>query len=73
MDQPSTVRNPFMLLLHPEEVLAAVEKSEPLGQLNRHLCRPLDRPSLPQADGSVAADSELSELGELSGLSPLDE
>ena len=36
--------NPFMLLVHPEAVLAAVEKSERLGQLNRHLCRPLDRP-----------------------------
>ena len=38
-------RNPFMLLLHPEVILAAMEKSERLGQLNRHLCRPLDRPA----------------------------
>jgi hypothetical protein len=37
-------RNPFMLLVHPEAVFAAVEKSELLGRLNRHLCRPLDRP-----------------------------
>ena len=37
--------NPFMLMLHPEVVLAAIEKSERLGQLNRHLCRPLDRPA----------------------------
>lgn len=35
--------NPFMLLLHPEVVVAAMEKSERLGQLNRHLCRPLDK------------------------------
>jgi hypothetical protein len=27
----------------PEVVLAAIAKSERLGQLNRHLCRPLDR------------------------------
>lgn len=73
MDQPTTVRNPFMLLLHPEEVLAAVERSEPLSQLNRHLCRPLDRPAQPQADGTAPGDSELSELGDLSDLAPLGE
>jgi hypothetical protein len=32
-----------MLMLHPEAVLAAVEKSERLGALNRQMCRPLDR------------------------------
>jgi hypothetical protein len=45
MDQLVTERNPFMLLLNPEAVIAAVEKSERLGRLNRHLCRPLDRPT----------------------------
>ena len=34
-----------MLMLNPEVVLAAIEKSERLGQLNRQLCRPLDRPA----------------------------
>ncbi len=43
MSQLTTERNPFLLMLHPEAVLAAVEKSERLGALNRHLCRPLDR------------------------------
>lgn len=41
--QISAVHNPFLLLLNPEVVLAAIEKSEHLGRLNRHLCRPLDR------------------------------
>jgi hypothetical protein len=45
MPHQASQRNPFMLLLHPEVILAAVEKSERLGQLNRHLCRPLDRPA----------------------------
>ncbi|MBS0304217.1 MAG: hypothetical protein JSR43_02380 [Proteobacteria bacterium] len=46
MTQPSTTsHNPFMLLLDPAAVLAAVEKSERLNGLNRHLCRPLDRPT----------------------------
>jgi hypothetical protein len=45
MAHPTTERNPFMLLLNPQEVVAAMEKSERLGRLNRHLCRPLDRPT----------------------------
>ena len=44
MPQESLARNPFLMMLNPEIVLAAVERSERLGQLNRHLCRPLDRP-----------------------------
>ncbi len=56
MAHTNTVRNPFMLMLNPEVVLAAVEKSERLSQLNRHLCRPLDRPVLPKADGTAEAD-----------------
>jgi hypothetical protein len=60
MSQPNTERNPFMLMLHPEAVLAAVEKSERLGALNRHLCRPLDR-ALPtqDADGEPAKSADL--------------
>ena len=45
MTQSADVRNPFMLMLNPEIVLAAIEKSERLSQLNRHLCRPLDKPA----------------------------
>jgi hypothetical protein len=55
MTQAATVRNPFLLMVSPEVVLAAVEKSERLSQLNRHLCRPLDRPV--QA-GNKAAEVE---------------
>lgn len=39
----SSERNPFMLMLNPQAVIEAVEKSTRLAQLNRHLCRPLDR------------------------------
>lgn len=51
-------RNPFMMMINPEVVLAAVAKSERLGQLNRHLCRPLDKPAAPGADSQSAADTE---------------
>jgi hypothetical protein len=52
-------RNPFMLMINPEVVLAAMAKSERLGQLNRHLCRPLDRPVTSGSDASGAEPDEL--------------
>ncbi len=60
MTQPTNEHNPFMLLVHPEAVFAAVEKSERLGRLNRHLCRPLDRPVGGQtpATGSDEVETE---------------
>lgn len=63
MSQPSEVRNPFMLMIAPEVVLAAIENSERLGRLNRHMCRPLDRPTGPAA--SAASASDLAEDGPL--------
>jgi len=52
--------NPFMLLLHPEVVIAAMEKSERLSQLNRHLCRPLDKilPGVAAAEEATSEDEE---------------
>lgn len=51
-------RNPFMMMINPEVVLAAVAKSERLGQLNRHLCRPLDKPAVPGAEGPGPTEAE---------------
>lgn len=61
MAQTQAIGNPFMLMLNPEVVLAAIERSERLGQLNRHLCRPLDRPSIggAKSTGITAADDGL--------------
>lgn len=67
MTQSATVRNPFMLMLNPEVVLAAVAKSERLGQLNRHLCRPLDRP----VHGDAKSVSDIDDEGE--GVDPVRE
>lgn len=63
MAQENPVRNPFMLMMHPEIVLAAIETSERLSRLNRHLCRPLDRssapsPSAPTRNGDVDSDDD---------------
>ena len=61
MSQTTIARNPFMLMLNPEVVLAAVEKSERLSQLNRHLCRPLDRVVGPAAAPETEAESGMDE------------
>jgi hypothetical protein len=52
-----------MLMINPELVLEAIEKSERLGQLDRRLCRPLDRipAGAPEAfeDDTAADEAEL--------------
>ncbi len=68
MAYTASQHNPFMLMMHPEVVLAAIEKSERLGQLNRQMCRPLDRipagapEATADADGSDDADVEESAM-----------
>ena len=57
MSEHAIARNPFMLMLNPEVVLAAMEKSEKLAQLNRHQCRPLDRVTV-QNPAGAEADAE---------------
>ena len=61
MTQSATVRNPFMLMISPEVVVAAMEKSERLAQLNRHLCRPLDKPA---PNAAPASEREPEDVGE---------
>jgi hypothetical protein len=50
MNQESLAQNPFMMMLSPESVIAAMERSEKLGRLNRRQCSPLDRPGAPGAE-----------------------
>ena len=73
MPHEAAERNPFMLMLNPEVILAAIEKSERLGQLNRQLCRPLDRPAPASrtSDNKGEAHDRLSEEDDASdsGLS----
>jgi hypothetical protein len=66
MTHQAAERNPFMLMINPEVVLAAMEKSERLSKLNRHLCRPLDRP-VPATASSVAVVEAASDEDEEDG------
>lgn len=66
MAHPAHDHNPFMLMINPEVVLAAMEKSERLGALNRQLCRPLDRVApAGKTGGLVDDDSDDDSIDEL--------
>jgi hypothetical protein len=62
--QQHPVANPFALLMDPESVFRAIEKSERLERLHSRVCRPLDRPLLPHtpADESAVVE-QLDEFG----------
>ena len=40
--------NPFTMMLDPEAILLAVERSDRLNRLQRRVCRPLDKPLIPK-------------------------
>jgi hypothetical protein len=44
MAQPNLTANPFALMMTPEAVFAAIERSDRLGRLKSRICRPLDGP-----------------------------
>ena len=56
MAQTSTANNPFLFMMNPEVVLAAMERSERLSGLNRHLCRPLDKAQPPGSEAVEPSD-----------------
>lgn len=39
--------HPFALMMNPQAILQAMERSERLNHLERHICRPLDKPLIP--------------------------
>lgn len=64
METPE-VRNPFALLIDPDQVVKAVESSERLGRLHSRICRPLDRTGDHSGNGARGDDD--SEMGDLGG------
>lgn len=50
----AAVSNPFALMLNPEAVFSAMERSERLGCLQARICRPLDKPLIPKVGDDVA-------------------
>jgi hypothetical protein len=55
--------NPFALLMDPQAVFSAIEKSELLERLHSRICRPLDKPLLPVVESEEAeVNDELVDL-----------
>ena len=50
--------NPFVLMVNPEVVFAAIENSDRLARLASRICRPLDKPAPVLADGEAAAAAD---------------
>lgn len=46
--------NPFALMMHPDDVFQAMQRSDRLGRLQRRICKPLDKPLIPKSPGEVA-------------------
>jgi hypothetical protein len=60
MTQPQHLAaNPFALLMDPQAVFMAIEKSERLARLHSRVCRPLDKPMLPVVAADAAEVSEM--------------
>lgn len=62
--KPSRSANPFDLLLRPDDVLRAVESSEPLGGLRSTVFRPLDRPAAGSGGARSARTDDDDDLDE---------
>lgn len=54
--------NPFSLMMEPEAVLQAMERSQSLRKLRRHQLRPLDRPLIPFKTNAAASQLDDIEL-----------
>ncbi|MBP7132256.1 MAG: hypothetical protein KBA70_05765 [Aquabacterium sp.] len=55
MQNISLHANPFALMMDPEAVLAAMERSERLNHLQSRVCRPLDKPEPSTQEGKPSA------------------
>lgn len=56
----SAKANPFGMLMDPQAVIAAMERSTKLAGLNRRVCHPLDKPLIPKSAASaVNFDAEI--------------
>lgn len=50
-----TAANPFALMMDPQSVVDAMERSDRLKRLQSRICRPLDKPLLGRASGELAS------------------
>ncbi len=63
--------DPFAMLIAPEQVMQAVERSDRLARLQRRVYRPLDRPWIPVKTAAIDFDSEIDAEADVPDLSDL--
>ena len=56
--QHMPVSDPFALMMDPDAVFQAMERSDRLGRLKRRICRPLDKPLIPKVEDEVEGIDE---------------
>jgi hypothetical protein len=54
MQKQSIYANPFALMMDPQAVVEAMERSERLNRLQSRICRPLDKPLIPLVSDEAA-------------------
>jgi hypothetical protein len=66
MQKQSLYANPFALMMDPQAVLEAMERSERLNRLQSRVCRPLDKPLIPLVTGDAqSADQDIEALADV--------
>lgn len=53
MQKAGLIANPFALMMEPEAVYQAMERSDRLKRLQSRICRPLDKPLIPKIGADV--------------------
>lgn len=53
MQKSGLYANPFALMMDPQAVFEAMERSERLNRLQSRVCRPLDKPLIPMVDSEA--------------------
>lgn len=65
MQKQSIYSNPFALMMDPQAVVEAMERSERLNRLQSRVCRPLDKPLIPLSasdDADMDSDLEIADI-----------
>lgn len=55
MDKQHLRSDPFALMMNPQVVFQAMERSDRLARLQRRVCRPLDKPLIARKETDVDA------------------
>lgn len=59
MQKQGIYANPFALMMDPQAVFEAMERSERLNRLQSRVCRPLDKPLIPMvADEAIETEDD---------------